>query len=235
MGFDLAVSFAAGFASVISPCVLPLVPGYLSTVTSIEARHLADPGIARRVLVGSLPFILGFTVVFVLLGVLATSIVELLGVTLQREIAGFVMIVIGLAFLGLLPLPNRVLAPGLLTGARSSGSSLLLGAAFATCAAPCIAPWLTSILLLASDSQTVVRGAVLLAAYSLGLGAAFLLAGVFFVRAMSAFRWLRDRYQLVTATGGAVLVAFGLLLFFDRFWWIQVAMNRLLSPFGLGV
>jgi cytochrome c-type biogenesis protein len=161
--------------------------------------------------------------------------VELLGVTLQKEIAGFVMIVIGLAFIGLLPVPTRLMAPGLLTGARSTGSALLLGAAFATCAAPCIAPWLTTILLLASDSDTVARGATLLAAYSLGLAAAFLLAGISFARAMSAFRWLRDRYQLVTATGGVVLVAFGLLLFFDRFWWVQVGMNRLLGPFGLGV
>jgi cytochrome c-type biogenesis protein len=235
VGADLALSFAAGFASVISPCVLPLVPGYLSTVTSIEARRLGDRGLTRRVIVGSLPFIVGFTVVFVLLGVLTTTLVELLGVTLQKEIAGFVMIVIGLAFIGLLPVPNRLLAPSLVTGARSTGSGLLLGAAFATCAAPCIAPWLTGILLLASDSDTVARGATLLGAYSLGLAAAFLLAGIFFVRAMATFRWLRDRYQLVTAGGGVVLVALGLLLFFDRFWWLQVGTNRLLRPFGLSV
>jgi cytochrome c-type biogenesis protein len=235
VGADLALSFAAGFASVISPCVLPLVPGYLSTVTAIEPSRLGDHALVRRVIVRSVPFIVGFTVVFVLLGVLTASIVELLGVTLQKEIAGFVMIVIGLAFIGLLPVPNRLLAPGLLSGARGTGSALLLGAAFATCAAPCIAPWLTGILLLASDSETVARGATLLAAYSLGLAAAFLLAGIFFARAMATFRWLRDRYQLVTAAGGVVLVAFGALLFFDRFWWLQVGMNRVLGPFGLGV
>lgn len=235
MGPSLAVSFVAGFVSVVTPCVLPLVPGYLSAVTSVEAGRLGEPGLIRRVLVGSIPFVLGFSIVFVVLGVAASAIGEAVGVTLQTEIAGFLMIVIGLAFIGLLPVPKRLLAPGLVTGARSSGSSALLGAAFATCAAPCIGPWLAGILVLASSSDTVYEGAVLLAAYSLGLAAAFVLAGVFFARAMNAFRWLRDRYQLLTAAGGTILVALGLLLFFDRFWWLRVGWNRLLGPVGLGV
>jgi cytochrome c-type biogenesis protein len=235
MGADAAVSFAAGFVSVITPCVLPLVPGYLSAVTSVEAGRLGHPGVVRRVLVASIPFVFGFTVVFVVLGVAANAIGEAIGVTLQREVGGFLMIVIGLAFVGLLPVPKRLLAPGLLTSARTSGSSVFLGAAFAACAAPCIGPWLTVALVLASDSDTLYQGAVLLSAYSLGLAAAFVLAGVSFARAMSAFRWLRDRYQLITAAGGTVLVGLGLLLFFDRFWWLQVGWNRLLGPIGLGV
>jgi cytochrome c-type biogenesis protein len=235
VGADLAVSFVAGFVSVVTPCVLPLVPGYLSAVTSLEAGRLGQPGVARRVLVGSTPFVLGFTVVFVVLGVAAAAIGGLIGVTLRNEVAGFLMIVIGLAFMGLLPVPKRLLAPGLVTGARSSGSSALLGAAFAACAAPCIGPTLVGILVLAGDSDTVYQGAVLLAAYSLGLAAAFVLAGVSFARAMSAFRWLRDRYQVVTVAGGAVLVALGFLFFFDRAWWLRVAWNRLLGPIGLGV
>jgi cytochrome c-type biogenesis protein len=235
MGADLAASFLAGFASVITPCVLPLVPGYLSAVTSVEARQLGQPGVARRVLVGSIPFVVGFTLVFVVLGVATKAILEAFGFTLQLEVAGFLMIVIGLTFMGLLPVPKRLLAPGLVTGARSRGSAALLGAAFATCAAPCVGPWLATVLLLASDSDSVYRGAILLAVYSLGLAVAFVVAGIFFARAMGAFRWLRDRYQLVTAAGGAVLVGIGLLLFFDRFWWLRAGFNRVLGPIGLGV
>jgi cytochrome c-type biogenesis protein len=235
VGVKLAVSFAAGFASAISPFVLPLIPAYLSRVTAVEAARLGQPGVARRVVVGSLPFVAGFTTVFVLLGAGAVVIADAVGVTLQKEIAGFLMIVIGLALIGLLPVPKRLLAPGLVTGAAQSGSSVLLGAAFATCAAPCIGPVLAGTLVLAGDSSTVYWGAVLLAAYSAGLAAVFVLAGVFFARAMGAFRWLRNRYTALTAAGGAVLVAVGLLLFFDRFWWLQVGTNRLLGPLGLGV
>jgi cytochrome c-type biogenesis protein len=235
MGVKLAVSFFAGFASAISPCVLPLLPAYLSRVTAVEARRLGQPGVAKRVIVGSLPFVAGLTAVFVLLGAGAVAIRQAIGVTIQLEIAGFLMIVIGLAFIGLLPMPRQLLAPSLVTGAAERGSAVLLGAAFATCAAPCIGPVLAGTLVLASDSSTVWRGAVLLAAYSAGLGAAFVVAGVFFARAMGMFRWFRDRYQALSVAGGAMLVAVGLLLFFDRFWWLRVGTNRVLGPLGLGV
>jgi cytochrome c-type biogenesis protein len=232
---ELAVAFAAGFVSVVSPCVLPLVPGYLSAVTAVEAGRLGEPGVARRVVVGSLPFVAGLTVVFVVLGAAAAAIGDLVGFTLQREAAGFVMIVVGLAFMGLLPLPKRLVAPGLVADARSRGSGVLLGAAFATCAAPCIGPVLAGTLVLAGDSGTIAWGAVVLAAYSAGLAAAFVVAGVSFARAMATFRWLRDRYAVLAGAGGAVLVALGLLLFFDRFWWLRVGLNRLLGTVGLGV
>ncbi len=177
MGARLAVSFVAGFASVITPCVLPLVPGYLSAVSSVEAGRLGERGAARRVVIASVPFILGFTVVFVVLGAGSAAIGGVLSPNAQNEVAGFVLVVLGLAFIGLLPVPERVVAPGLLTGARRRGSAALLGGAFAVCAAPCIGPVLAAVLVLASDSGTVLRGALLLAVYALGLGAAFLVAG----------------------------------------------------------
>jgi cytochrome c-type biogenesis protein len=233
MGARLAISFAAGFASVITPCVLPLVPGYLSAVSSIEAGRLGERGVARRVVASSLPFVLGFTVVFVLLGAGAAAIGSVVSGNAQTEIAGFVLVVIGLAFVGLLPVPERVVAPGLLSGARRRGSGFLLGGAFAVCAAPCIGTVLAAVLVLASNTGTVVKGAVLLAAYALGLAAAFILAGVAFARAMGAFRWLRDRYHVIQIVSGAVLVALGLLLFFHRDWWLHVALNRALDDLGL--
>jgi cytochrome c-type biogenesis protein len=230
----IPVAFVAGLLSVVTPCVLPLVPGYLSSISAIEADRLGEPQAARRVVVASLPFILGFTVVFVILGAAAAAIGGVVNSDRQLEIAGFVLVVLGLVFMGLLPWPERIVAPGLLTGARRSGSSLLLGGAFAVCAAPCIGTVLAGILALAADSRTVVRGSLLLVAYSAGLGFAFLLAGVAFARAMTVFRWLRDHYVLIQRVSGAILVALGLLLFFHRDWWLRVALNRLLDAVGLG-
>ncbi len=229
----IPVAFLAGLVSVITPCVLPLVPGYLSAVSAVEANRLGHPGAARRVVLSSLPFIAGFTVVFVLLGAGAAAIGGLFDADRQTELAGFILVVLGLTFVGLLPWPERIVAPGLLSGARQRGSSALLGAAFAVCAAPCIGTVLASILVLASTEE-VVRGAVLLAAYSAGLGAAFLLAGVAFAQAMGAFRWFRDHYAVIRAAGGLTLVALGLLLFFHRDWWLRVFVNRLLDDVGLG-
>ncbi|HEY3050270.1 MAG TPA: cytochrome c biogenesis protein CcdA [Gaiellaceae bacterium] len=229
----MPVAFLAGVVSIITPCVLPLVPGYLSAVSAIEADRLGKPGAARRVAIASLPFILGFTIVFVVLGVGAAAIGGILPSDRQTELAGLVLVVIGLTFIGLLPWPERLIAPGLLTGARQRGSSVLLGGAFAVCAAPCIGTVLASILVIASTSS-VFKGAVLLAVYSAGLGLAFLLAAVGFTQAMGAFRWLRDHYAVIRVIGGLTLVALGLLLFFHRDWWLNVFLNRLLDDVGLG-
>jgi cytochrome c-type biogenesis protein len=233
MGARLPIAFLAGFASVITPCVLPLVPGYLSALSSVEAGRLGQRGTIRRVVVSSVPFVLGFTAIFVLLGAGAAAIANTVTVRAQAEIAGFVLVVVGLAFIGLLPVPERVLAPGLLTGARQRGSGALLGGAFAVCAAPCIGPVLAAVLVLASNSGTALKGATLLAAYALGLGAAFVAAGIAFTRAMSAFRWLRDRYTVIQVVSGVVLVGLGLLLFFHRDWWLHVALNRALDAIGI--
>jgi cytochrome c-type biogenesis protein len=230
----IPVAFLAGLASVLTPCVLPLVPGYLSAISAVEANRLGERGVARRVVIASLPFILGFTVVFVLLGAAAAAIGGVVNPDRQLEIAGFVLVVLGLVFMGLLPWPERMVAPGLLTGARRQGSTVLLGGAFAVCAAPCIGTVLAGILVLAADSRTVVRGSLLLVAYSAGLAFAFLLAGVAFARAMAVFRWVRDHYLLIQRVSGAILVALGLLLFFHRDWWLRVALNRVLDAVGLG-
>jgi cytochrome c-type biogenesis protein len=227
----LPLAFLAGVISVITPCVLPLVPGYLSAVSAVEARRLGERGVARRVVLASLPFIAGFTVVFVAVGVGAAAIGEVLQTESREAVAGFVLVVLGLAFTGLLPWPTRMVAPGLLGSAQQSGSNVLLGAAFAVCAAPCIGLVLGSVLVLAADD--IARGAVLLTAYSAGLGAAFVLAGVAFARAMAAFRWLRDRYVYIRIASGVILVALGLLLFFDRDWWLRVAVTRMLDAIGI--
>ena len=233
MAERLPVAFLAGLVSVLTPCVLPLVPGYLSAVSAVEAGRLGERGLGRRVAVASLPFVLGFTVVFVVLGAGAAAVGSVLDKRTQTEFAGFLLIVIGLGFVGLLPWPERTFFPGLLSGARGRGSSLLLGAAFAVCAAPCIGAVLGSILVLAGSAGSVARGVVLLVAYSVGLGAAFVLAGVGFTRAMATFRWFRDRYRVLQIAGGLTLIALGALLFFERYWWLQVALNRALEAIGI--
>jgi cytochrome c-type biogenesis protein len=230
----IPVAFAAGLLSVVTPCVLPLVPGYLSAVSAVDPSRLGEPRAARRVVLASLPFIFGFTVVFVILGAAAAAIGGVLNPDRQLEIAGLLLVVLGLAFAGLLPWPERMVAPGLITGARRHGSSFLLGGAFAVCAAPCIGTVLAGILVLAADSRTVIRGSLLLVAYSAGLGVAFLLAGVAFARAMTVFRWVRDHYLLIQRVSGTLLVVLGLLLFFHRDWWLRVALNHALEAIGLG-
>jgi cytochrome c-type biogenesis protein len=104
---------------------------------------------------------------------------------------------------------------------------VLLGGAFAVCAAPCVAPILATTLVLAADAATTAQAATLLFAYSLGLAIPFLLAGVLFVPAMGSFRWLRDRFHYVEIVGGLVLVVLGLLLFFDKVWWLRTLFDRM--------
>jgi cytochrome c-type biogenesis protein len=233
VGERIPIAFLAGFVSVITPCVLPLVPGYLAAVSNVEASRLGEPGVARRVVAASVPFILGFTIVFVALGAGAAALVGVLSPRSQSELAGFVLIVLGLSFVRLIPWPDRIMAPGLLTGARRRGSSVLLGGAFAVCAAPCIGTVLAAVLVLASDRSTVLKGALLLAFYAVGLGAAFVAAGIAFARAMRTFRWLRDRYLAIEIASGVTLIVLGLLLFFHRDWWLRVLLNRALEKIGL--
>lgn len=231
------MALLAGLVSFLAPCVLPLVPGYLSAVSAIEADRLGQPGTARRVVVSSIPFVVGFSLVFVALGAGAALIGgELLrDQFLLEKISGFVLVVFGLAFMGLLPWPERLVGAGLVQGARSRGSRLLLGGAFAVCAAPCIGPVLAGILVLAGSSGTAVDGALLLGVYSLGIAIPFVLAGALFTRVMGAFRWLRDHYRAIQCAGGVIMVAVGLLLFFGRFYVLQIYLNRFLERLGIEV
>lgn len=232
---ELPVALLAGFISFLAPCVLPLVPGYLSAVSAVEADRLGEPGSARRVVAASVPFVLGFTAVFVLLGIGAQLVGGRLfsDQFLLEKIAGFALVVFGLAFMGLLPWPERLVGAGLVQGARSRGSRLMLGGAFAICAAPCIGPVLAAILVLAGSSDTVAQGALLLAVYSIGLAIPFVLAGALFTRAMGAFRWLRNHYTAIQFVSGAIMVALGLLLFFERFYVLRIYLNRFLEWVGI--
>jgi cytochrome c-type biogenesis protein len=233
MEAKIPLAFAAGLLSFVTPCVLPLVPGYLSAVSGVQV------GVGgRRVVAASLPFIAGFTAVFVALGAAAGAAGGFLDDRqLLGMVSGLIVVVFGFAFMGLLPFPwlDRMVVPQLLEGARRRGSRALLGGAFGVCAAPCITPVLASILALASEGSTAAEGSLLLLIYSAGLAVPFILVGVGFDRAMGASRWLRDRYGVLRVVSGGLLVALGLLLFFQRFWWLNIAFNRVFEFFGIGV
>jgi cytochrome c-type biogenesis protein len=233
MEAKIPLAFVAGLLSFVTPCVLPLVPGYLSAVSGVQVGMGG-----KRVVAASLPFIAGFTAVFVALGAAAGAAGGVFDDNrdIVIKVSGLIVVVFGFAFMGLLPFPflERLAAPGLIEGARRRGSRALLGGAFGVCAAPCIGPVLASILALASESSTVAQGSALLAVYSAGLALPFLLVGIAFDRAMGAFRWVRDRYEVLRVVSGALLVALGLLLFFDRFWWLNLAFNRVFEFFGIG-
>ena len=181
-----AVAFGAGVVSFGTPCVLPLVPAYLSAVG-------IRPGGSRRSLAAALPFVLGFSAVFVVMGVLAGLAGGQLADHREQlaKLSGIVIVAMGFAMLGLLPVPllDRTMAPAV-EPARRSGSPLLLGGAFALAFTPCVTPVLASLLVLSANAATALRAAGLLAAYAAGLALPFLLAAVALGHTMTAFRFM---------------------------------------------
>ena len=241
-GVDTTVvaAFAVGFVSFISPCVLPLVPGYLSAVSGLSLTEIKDRERSTwRILLPAIVFCASFTVVFVVLGMTATSIGSVLRDsrgTLDK-IAGAVIIALGVFFL-LTPFVdrfNREWRPEALISRAGSGGPLLAGAAFAVAWTPCVGPTLGSILTAASVSDTVAKGGILLLFYSLGLAVPFLLTAVAFTRATSAFRWLRDRYLIITAVSGFVLIVMGLMLFTGELTQLNIEAQQALDSVGLNI
>ena len=210
----LPVAALAGLVSFLSPCVLPLVPGYLSYVTGITGVDLAEETHRRgRVLLGASLFVLGFSVVFVSEGAFFGGLgAELLVHKRAVDIVlGTLTVLLGLAFLGLIPGMQRELRFHALPRAGLAGAPLL-GVLFGIGWTPCLGPTLGAVQGLAFREGSAGRGAFLTFGYCLGLGIPFLLAAVGFRRVMGAFEAVKRHYQLVVRTGGALLVVLGLLL-----------------------
>lgn len=210
----LVVAFAAGLVSFSSPCVLPLVPGYLSFVSGVGFDELGSS--PRRVVASTSAFVAGFGAMFVAFGAGAAWFGgALLENRRPLEIAaGIFIIVAAVAVLGL-PLPRLLAQERKLhvdRGKRSPLTSGLTGVAFAIGWTPCVGPTLAAILTLSAGGSSATEGAVLLGAYSLGLGLPFLLFGLLFTRALGLVRWLRSHWRTVSYGSAALLVTFGALL-----------------------
>ncbi len=217
-------ALVGGFVSFASPCVLPLVPGYISYISGLTIEEIATAEshhhIPRQVLWNALAFILGFSAVFVALGALATTVGQLLAAhkaALGRA-AGVIVILFGLHMLGWLKLSFLYRIRGFQNLRRRPGpiGSFVLGAAISFGWLPCIGPVLATILTLAAAQETMGEGIALLVVYSLGLGIPFFLAAVAIRRFLSALKRMRHHVRAVEVSAGVVLVLLGVLLLFDR-------------------
>jgi cytochrome c-type biogenesis protein len=231
-------AFAVGFVSFVSPCVLPLVPGYLSAVSGVSIADMrSGEHKLSAILWPAAIFCLSFTIMFVALGMTATGLGSTLRdskQTLDRA-AGIVILAMGIFFLltPFVPKLNREWRPDALISRAGAGGPVIAGLAFAVAWTPCVGPTLASILAAASAADTVGHGGVLLAFYSLGLAVPFLLTAVAFDRATTGFRWIRTHYMLVTAVSGAILVFMGVLMLTGELTRLNIQAQALLQDLGL--
>jgi cytochrome c-type biogenesis protein len=235
-GVGVLAALAAGLVSFLSPCVLPLVPGYLSAVTGVSTGDLEHAD-WRRVLLPSLLFVASFSVIFVILGLTATG----LGSALQdnrellNRIAAVVIVAMGLLFVASVFVDrlNREWRVEALMERAGSGGPLLAGAAFAIAWTPCVGPTLAAILSAAALSDSAARGAFLLAVYSAGLAIPFLVTALAFSRMTTAFGAVKRHYRAIMAVGGAILIAMGVLIWTNELFRLNIEAQQLLDSVGL--
>src|SRR6478736_5134977 len=216
-------AFLAGIVSFLSPCVLPLVPGYVSLISgaSVEELQSKDRKLLNTVLLHSLMFILGFTLVFVMLGAAATSIGQAV-----REykkylewVAGAVVIIFGLHLTGIIKIKALYADKRLhsVKGGKSPLGAFVVGFAFAFGWTPCLGPIISAILILAGTAETVTRGVLLLWVYSLGLAVPFLLTSVLIDRFLNFYSRFRRHLHTLEVTSGVVMMVLGVLILTRRF------------------
>jgi cytochrome c-type biogenesis protein len=231
-------ALSAGLVSFLSPCVLPLVPGYLSAISGANVSEL-DRTDWRRILAPSLIFIASFSAIFVLLGLAATGVGSALRENQDTltKVGGVVIIAMGLLFVGsaFLPRLNREWHVDALLKRAGSGGPVVVGLAFAIAWSPCVGPTLGSILTLAAVDETPGDGALLLLVYSLGLGIPFLLTAVAFSRMTTAFAFVKRHYSAVIATGGVILIGMGILFLTGEFFRLNIEAQKLTTELGLNL
>jgi cytochrome c-type biogenesis protein len=215
-------AFLAGLLSFLSPCVLPLVPGYVSLISgaSVEDLQSQERRMLSTVMLHSVTFVLGFSVVFIALGAVATGVGQLVNEyhSLLSKIAGVVVIIFGLHLTGLLKIKALYADKRLhdVKGGASAVGSFAVGFAFAFGWTPCIGPILATILVLAGAQQTVLKGIILLAVYSLGLAVPFLLTSLGVDRFLSFYGRFRRHLHTVEVCSGILLIAIGVLIFLNN-------------------
>ncbi len=223
---SLIAAFGGGLASFLSPCVLPLVPAYLSHLVSNQTGE----GARRVLLIRALAFVLGFSLVFILLGASASLIGRVLNANkpLLREISGIAMIFFGLHMVGILKFDwlYREKRIDYSPGAKASmGSSFVLGLVFAAGWTPCIGPILASILMYAGSAATIKQGTILLISYSLGMALPFLLSALAAQGLGSRLRRFNRYLPIVTKVSGVIMIIFGYLVFNNKLQWLSSYFN----------
>ncbi|MGH2840850.1 MAG: cytochrome c biogenesis CcdA family protein [Solirubrobacteraceae bacterium] len=234
VGFFAAL--AAGFVSFLSPCVLPLVPGYLSAVSGVKPKDL-DRAPLWQVLGPALLFVASFSAIFIAFGLTATKLGGALydnKSTLEKVSAG-VLIVMGVLFMAtpFIAKLNREWHVDTLMERAGSGGPLLAGAAFAIAWTPCVGPTLAGILGTAAISESTGEGALLLAVYSAGLAIPFLLTAIAFRRMTSLFAVVKRHYGVIVAAGGAILIVMGVLIWTGELAQLNIEAQRFLDRIGL--
>jgi cytochrome c-type biogenesis protein len=231
-GIGLPVAFGAGLISFLSPCVLPLVPGYISAVAGVAPGEIKP----ARVIGPSLAFVASFSTIFIVLGLLGQQALHgaLTGPT-ALKISGAVIVLMGLLFI-LAPFTPRLAREWHVAGLMQRagrGGPVLTGAAFALAWTPCTGPTLGAIVTAAGTSGSATHGALLLAVYCAGLGVPFLITGLAFGTVTSALSVVKRHYPVVIGLGGAVLIAMGVLIWTGEFTQLNITVNHWLDSLGL--
>jgi cytochrome c-type biogenesis protein len=231
-GIAIPAAFGAGLISFLSPCVLPLVPGYISAVAGVTPGQVR----ARRVIGPSLAFVASFSFIFIALGLLGQRALRstLTGPT-ALKVSGGLIILMGVIFVlaPFVPAFSRELHVDRLMQRAGKGGPVLTGAAFALAWTPCTGPTLGAIVTAAGTSNSAAHGALLLAVYCMGLGVPFLITGLAFGKATAVFGVIKRHYPVVIGVGGAVLIGMGVLIWTGEFTTLNITVNNWLQSIGL--
>jgi len=219
----IPAAFAAGLVSFLSPCVLPLVPGYVSLISGVGVEELKaqETAVLRKVMLNSVAFVLGFSMVFVILGALSTEVGQIASQykSVLAQVAGVLVIVFGLHLTGILRIKALYADKRLhnVKGGNTPWGAFVIGFAFAFGWTPCVGPILSGILVIAAAQNSVGKGILLLTVYSLGLAVPFLLTALGIERFMKFYTGFRRHMHVVEVASGALLIALGVLLVFGKF------------------
>lgn len=223
------LGFIEGILTFISPCILPLLPVYLVYLAGEKVKKEISGGFrSRKLLANSLGFVLGFTIVFVLLGAAATSLGHFLkeNIVFFRKISGIIMIIFGLNFMGIISLGflNKYRKINYQFRELKFFNSVIFGAAFGFGWTPCVGAFLGSALLMASNSETIGQGILLLVVYSAGLGIPFIISSIIFDKAKIVFNFIQKHNRTVNIVSGSVLIIAGILTYFDKLKYISIGL-----------